>query len=152
MSEASKYETDFYGWASEQAHLVRTRQLNQADLDNIAEEIESMGRSEKRELANRFAVLLAHLLKWQFQPALRSTSRGLTVVEQRKRLARHLRDNPSLKPMLPEALETAYDYARLTAQRETGLAESTFPAACPYSFEQVEYSFEQVESEQFWPG
>ena len=145
MEESSKYETDFYGWAIEQAALLRTRRLNEADLDNVAEEIESMGRSEKRELVNRLAVLLAHLLKWQAQPGLRSTSWRLTVVEQRKRLARHMQGNLSLKPMLPDALDEAYGYARLTAQRETGLADSVFPATCPYSFD-------QVSDEQFWPS
>ena len=145
MDESSKYETDFYGWAIEQAALLRTRRLNEADLDNIAEEIESMGRSEKRELVNRLAVLLAHLLKWQFQPGLHSTSWRLTLVEQRDRLAEHLRDNPSLKPMVPDIVRTAYRYARLAAQRETGLADSVFPATCPYSFD-------QVTDEQFWPS
>jgi hypothetical protein len=145
MGGASKYETDFYGWAVEQADLLRTRRLKEADLDNIAEEIESMGRSEKRELVNCLAVLLAHLLKWQFQPGLRSTSWRLTIIEQRKHLAHHVQDNPSLNPMLPEAIETAYDYARLAAQRETGLPASVFPAVCPYSFE-------QVSDEQVWPG
>lgn len=145
MGSPSTYETDFYGWAMEQADLLRTRRLNEADLDNIAEEIESMGRSEKRELVNRLAVLLTHLLKWQFQPGLRSTSWRLTVIEQRKRLDRHLKDNPSLKPALSEALDDAYALARLMAQRETGLADTTFPPTCPYSFE-------QTADEQFWPG
>lgn len=143
MGGTGKYETDFYGWATEQADLLRTGRLSEVDLDNIAGEIESMGRGEKRELINRLAVLLAHLLKWQFQPGLRSTSWRLTVVEQRARLAEHLKDNPSLKPTLPDALRTAYRYARLTAQRKTGLPESVFPATCPYSFE-------QVEDERFW--
>ncbi len=75
---------------------------------------------------------------------LRSTSWRLTVVKQRERLAGHMQDNPSLEPMLPEALERAYNYARLTAQRETGLAESVFPPTCPCSFE-------QAGDEQFWP-
>ena len=145
MDEPGKYETDFYGWAIEQADLLRKRRLNEADLDNIAEEIESMGRGEKRELVNRLAVLLAHLLKWQFQPGLRSTSWRLTVVEQRDRLAEHLKDNSSLKPMLPDTIKTAYRYARLAAQRETGLPSNVFPAACPYSFD-------QVSDEQFWPN
>src|ERR1700691_5139612 len=63
----SNYETDFYGWANEQAALLRAGQLSAADIENIAEEIESMGRGEKRELVNRLSVLLAHLLKWRFQ-------------------------------------------------------------------------------------
>lgn len=145
MGGTSKYETDFYGWATDQAELLRAGRLAEADLNNIAEEIESMGRSEKRELVNRLAVLVTHLLKWQFQPGLRGTSWRLTVIEQRDRLDEHLKDSPSLRAMLPDALRTAYRYARLTAQRETGLPEDVFPATCPYSFG-------QVEDEGFWPG
>ena len=97
------YESDFYAWAMEQAALLRARRLDAADIDNIAEEIESMGRGEKRELVNRLAVLLLHLLKWQFQPGFRSPSWSATVREQRIRLRNHLKDNPSLKGKLDES-------------------------------------------------
>ncbi len=141
----SKYATDFFGWATEQAELLRAGRLAEADIGNIAEEIESMGRGEKRELVNRLAVLLAHLLKWQFQPGLRGNSWRLTIIEQRERLFEHLKENPSLKPTLLEAFGTAYRYALLAAQRESGLPESTFPGVCPYSIE-------QTMDEAFWPG
>ena len=89
---------DFYAWTQQQAtELLRTRKLDCADLDNIAEEIESMGRSEKRELTSRLAVLLLHLLKWQHQPAFRGNSWRLTIKTQRNAVIRHLRDNPSLE-------------------------------------------------------
>lgn len=96
-----------------------------------------MGRVEKRELVNRLAVLLTHLLKWQFQPALRGNSWRLTVREQRRKLTRHLRDNPSLRAQLDAALADAYGDALLDVQRETGLAESAFPPVSPWSDEQV---------------
>ena len=70
----SLYDRDFYAWANEQAALLRAGRLTEADIENIAEEIESMGRSEKRELVGRLAILLQHLLKWQFQPGRRSAS------------------------------------------------------------------------------
>ena len=138
------YEQDFFAWANQQAALLRAGKLTEADIGNIAEEIESMGRSEKRELVNRLAVLLLHLLKWQFQPGLRSNGWRLSIEEQRYRLEDHLNDNPSLKAMLDAAMRNAYRLALVEAERETGLARGTFPAACPYGFDQATRS-------DFWP-
>jgi len=137
VSDASRHDTDFYAWTREQADLLRTGRLAEADIANIAEEIESMGRSEKRELVNRLAALLAYLLKWQVQPALRGNSWRLTIREQRAQLSELLKDNPSLAPLLPEALATAYRFALLTAQRETGLSETAFPAASLWTIEEA---------------
>jgi hypothetical protein len=139
------YEQDFHAWTLQQAELLRRRQLDCADLDNIAEEIESMGRSLKRELISRLAVLLLHLLKWQHQPAFRSRSWQLTIKGQRRSLVRHLRDNPSLKSQLDQAMLDAYGDATIEAERETGLAAETFPKICPFSFD-------QASSDEFWPG
>jgi hypothetical protein len=133
----SLYERDFYAWANEQAALLRAGKLDSADIENIAEEIESMGRSEKRELINRLAVLLLHLLKWRYQPSLRGNSWRLTIKEQRYRLRRHMSDNPSLKSHLDEALLDAYGLALIRAERETGFTVETFPEACPFTFEQA---------------
>ena len=138
------YDHDFYAWANEQAALLRAGKLAAADIEHIAEEIESMGRSEKRELVNRLVVLLLHLLKWQFQPALRGNSWRLSVEEQRYRLADHLDDNPSLKTRLDQAIHDAYRLTLIQAEKETGLSRQSFPAACPYSFE-------QIMDENFWP-
>ncbi|MEI8393733.1 MAG: DUF29 domain-containing protein [Rhodospirillaceae bacterium] len=142
---SSLYEQDFYAWANQQAALLRAGQLSLADIDHIAEEIESMGKTEKRELVNRLAVLLMHMLKWSFQPEGRCTSWRLTIKEQRRELIDHLSDNPSLKARLPEAIESGYARAQLSAARETSLPEATFPPACPWSFE-------QLMDENFWPG
>lgn len=139
------YEEDFFGWANRQAGLLRAGDLAAADIEHIAEEIEAMGRSEKRELLSRLALLLMHLLKWQFQPALRGNSWRATIKVQRRALDRHLADNPSLKAQLPELLVTAYEDAVLLASRETGLAESGFPAALPWSSA-------QIMDPAFWPG
>ena len=141
---SNTYESDFYAWAMEQAALLRARRFDAADVDNIAEEIESMGRSEKRELVNRLAVLLLHLLKWRFQPGFRSPSWQSTIREQRIRLRDHLDDNPSLKAHLDEALARAYRLAVIRAARETGLQETTFPEAAPDGFE-------QAVDDAFWP-
>jgi hypothetical protein len=137
MQTDMNYEKDFYKWAISQAELLRSGKLVAADIENIAEEIESMGRSEKRELISRLEVLLMHLLKWKFQPSLQSKSRLFTIKEQRIRIINHLEDNPSLKGKLTEIMPKAYKLARIAAMRETGLEESIFPEMCPYSFEQA---------------
>lgn len=139
------YDLDFYAWANEQARLLRAGRLSEADVEHIAEEIESMGRSEKRELVSRLTVLLLHLLKWQYQPDMRSVSWRNSIKVQRVRLDSHLRDNPSLKSVLPAAIDEAFRVARLEAETETGLAETAFPTPCPWPFE-------QMMDEEYWPG
>ncbi len=138
------YETDFYGWANEQSALLREGRLAEADIANIAEEIESMGRCEKRELVSRLAVLLTHLLKWRYQPAGRGSSWNASIRVQRKRLTDHLADNPSLKSKIPEAVSRAYEEAVVIAADETKLGEAALPADCPWSFD-------EIMSGNFWP-
>jgi hypothetical protein len=144
MPTNALYDKDFYAWANEQVALLRSGDIAAADIEHLAEEIESMGRTEKRELVNRLAVLFLHLLKWQFQPALRGNSWRLSVEEQRYRLAAHLDDNPSLKSKLDQAIHDAYRLALIEAEKETGLARAVFPATC-------QWSFGQVMDEDFWP-
>ena len=139
------YDRDFYAWSNQQAELLRAGQLRQADIEHIAEEIESMGRTEKRELISRLTVLLLHLLKWRFQPGKRVAGWEASIRVQRNRLADHLDDNPSLKPLVPSSLSAAYRDAVLEAIAETGLPASTFPDACPWSIE-------QTLDAGFWPG
>lgn len=131
----AQYETDFYAWSQYQAKLLRTQKFEQLDWNHLAEEIEDMGRSEKRQLESRLEVLIMQLLKWQFQPNLRSRSWQLTLKEQRLRLEKLLQDNPSLKSSLEEVMEKIYPLAVVSAERETGL--SSFPETCPYSLTQL---------------
>ncbi|RBP17326.1 uncharacterized protein DUF29 [Roseiarcus fermentans] len=131
------YDSDFYAWAHEQAALLRSGRLAEADVEHIAEEIESLGRAEKRELVSRLTILLLHLLKWRFQPNLRGRSSSLTIKEQRKEVLNHLADNPSLRAKTGEAMAAAYDVAILKAARETAMDEEEFPAACPWTFEEA---------------
>jgi len=138
------YEGDFYAWSRQQAELLRAGRLGEADIDRIAEEIDSMGRTEKRELVSRLAVLLLHLLKWRYQPEKRGASWEASVRVQRNRLVDHLDDNPSLKPLLPVALANAYRDARLEATAETAKPLSKFPENCPWSADDVLDS-------GFWP-
>lgn len=144
MSNHLLHDQDFYAWTNEQARLLREGRLAEADIAQIAEEIESLGKSEKRELISRLKVLLLHLLKWQFQPSHRSTSWQLTIMEQRRSVLDHLADNPSLQAQISLATEQAHGSAILAAARETGLALRHFPETCPWSFE-------QMMDPDFWP-
>jgi hypothetical protein len=135
--KASNYETDFYTWTQQQAELLRTGRLSEIDIENLIEEIETMGRSEKREYESRLSVLLLHLLKWQYQPVRRGRSWLLTIKEQRIQFVEVMDENPGLKPYQPAILKAAYRLARVRASRETGLDESAFPPACPWSMEQI---------------
>jgi len=145
MSNSSLYERDFYAWANEQAALLRANRLGQADIEHIAEEIESMGRSEKRELVSRLTILLLHLLKWQYQPALRGASWRSSIRVQRISIDSHMQDNPSLKAVLPTAIAEAYRVAKIEAEDQTSLPEDTFPTACPWAFG-------EMTDDNFWPG
>lgn len=129
------YDSDYYAWTQAQAKLLREGKLAELDLTHLAEEIEDMGKSEKRALESRLEILLIHLLKWQFQAVFRGTSWELTIKEQRKRLARHLKENPSLKAILPQTIDDSYELAVLRAAKETGLKD--FPEKCPYMLEQI---------------
>ena len=131
------YEDDFYAWTVEQARLLRSGDFSAIDAANVAEEIECMGRSDRRTIESRLTVLLMHLLKWQLQPALRSPSWSRTIREQRRRIEKLLRESPSLRPFVSEALAEAYSDAREDAADETGLADTEFSAECPFTVEEV---------------
>jgi hypothetical protein len=131
------YDDDFFAWTQEQARLLRGGDLADIDAGNLAEEIESMGRSDRREIRSRLVVLLAHLLKWQFQPGGRTTSWSGTIVEQRHQIDLVIADSPSLRLAVAEALDDAFRRARSLAAAETDLAETIFPTACSYTPDQI---------------
>ena len=133
----AEYERDFYSWLMEQARHIRDGRFDALDRDNLAEEIESLGREQFNKLVSALRVAMMHMLKWDHQPAARSRSWGLSIQEQRLEIADVLADNPGLKPRLGEAMARAYRRARLEAARETGLDEAEFPSTCPYSFDDI---------------
>lgn len=137
MTAKELYDRDFFRWTRLNADLLRSGRFTEADIDHIAEEIEDMGKSQRRALESRLEVLLAHLLKWQFQPGGRGSSWESTIRIQREKIAKLLRDMPSLRSALGEELPDAYRTAVLAAVGETGLPRNTFPAACPFSLQQV---------------
>lgn len=128
-----KYNEDFYAWVTHNTKLMREGRIAEIDVEHIAEELESMGKSEKRELVNRLAILLSHLLKWEIQPGLRGNSWKYTVKEQRIKISDLLEESPSLNHELEEKIEHVYEQAVIRAVRETGLEEDKFPKKCPFS-------------------
>ncbi len=134
---AIAYDDDFFAWAKEQADLLRAGEFAQLDIENLAEEVESMGRSARGELRNRLAVLVMHLLKWQYQPAFRSRSWSGTIREQRRQVRHLLEESPSLRPSVLQDSAYVYSLACPKAVAETGLAETTFPAECPFTPDQI---------------
>lgn len=132
------YERDFYQWAIDSAGALRQKRFDELDIEHIAEELESMGASERRELLNRLDVLLMHLLKWQYQPERRGKSWRLTIIHQRTAIGRLLEQSPSLRRSLDnEAVQSVYRKAVQAAVIETDLERHLFPLDCPYGLEQI---------------
>jgi hypothetical protein len=135
--QLTSYDEDYAAWCAEQGALLREGRLADLDRQNLAEEIESLGRSDRREIESRLKKLLSHLLKYKYQSEERSNSWRATIHEQRTRIARIIRESPSLSRYPAEALLSEYEFARWSAIQEAGLPEATFPVECPFSIEQI---------------
>lgn len=133
----SNYEKDFHVWAFNQAENLKKGNWEELDIDNLVEEIETLGRSTKNALESYFVVLLIHLLKKEFQPSRRSKSWEYSIKFSRINIEIILRTNPSLKRNIPEIIREAYDYARKRAALETNLDKSIFPEECPWDLEEI---------------
>ncbi|HYS48344.1 MAG TPA: DUF29 domain-containing protein [Xanthobacteraceae bacterium] len=131
------YDTDFYSWSLEQARLLRESRWAQVDRENVAEEIESLGREQFNKLESALRVLLIHLLKWDHQSERRSRSWVLSVEAQRDEIENILADNPGLAPRVAEAIARAYRRARIEAAKETGLEKTAFPEVCAYGLDEM---------------
>lgn len=134
----SLYETDFYTWTARQAEALRAGAFEQADVANIIEEIETLGRSEESALESHYDVLCTHLLKAIYQTEKTSFSWKQSVVESRIQIAKVLRRNPGLKSKRDSLFSEAYQDARKHAELETGLPVSRFPEIPPFDREKAE--------------
>lgn len=143
-SISAQYEADFSAWSAEQARRLRALKPAGLDWDNLAEEVESLGRSDKRAIGSALKVVLEHLLKWQFQPDKRSPSWSDSIEEHRDRIARILDDSLSLATLPREILRREYQRARRKALRDTRLAPRSIPTTCPFTIE-------QILDIEFWP-
>jgi predicted nucleic acid-binding Zn-ribbon protein len=133
MQTATLYDQDFYAWTQQQVELLKAGQWEQVDIENLIEEIESLGKQQRQELRNRLGGLLGHLLKWRYQSEGRSKSWFYTIREQRREIQRHLKENPSLKPYLPEAIAIGYEQGLDLLGKETPLDPDQLPQVCPFS-------------------
>lgn len=131
------YETDYLKWIEATIEKLQCGDYSNIDWENLIEEIEDMGRSERRSFKSNLIIILIHLLKWQYQPELRGGSWKSSIVEHRRRIREALKDSPSLKPFLEEVLAECYSDAIEQASAETGLPVDTFPQLCPYTSEEV---------------
>ncbi|MFZ1640167.1 MAG: DUF29 domain-containing protein [Candidatus Contendobacter sp.] len=145
MTAKIDYETDFYQWTQQQAALLRQGEFNRVDLDfeNIAEEIESMGRREKHSIRSYLFNVIMHLLKWRHQPERRGTSWKISIRNGRHQIISLLEESPSLKPQLETLVAKEYPLARENAADETGLPLTAFPEQCPFTVDQI--------TGDFWP-
>jgi Domain of unknown function DUF29 len=145
-TKAERYDQDFYAWTQEQAALLREGAVQELDLTNLAEEIESVGKSDRRALGSHLRTLVMHLLKWQYQPGghLTGHSWESSIRNARDDIAMLLEDSHSLVATVPALLARRYPLARQTAADETRLPLATFPPICPWSPE-------QVLDADFWP-
>jgi len=131
------YEKDCVLWTEQTARLLRAGAFDDLDIENLAEEIEDMGKNRRRELRSRLRVLVSHLLKWQFQAPKRSTSWASTIIDQREEIADVLEESPSLRRTMSSSLSNVYAGASKIAAVETGIPVQDLPPTCPYSLEQI---------------
>jgi len=134
---AGLYEQDFFAWVGEQVGALRSGQTHRLDIENLAEEIEDMGRSQRRAVKSALIIILSHLLKYRYRPDRRTNSWRATIREHRRCVRDELADSPSLRPYIERILDDYYQDAREAAADESGLPIVTFPAACPFALEQV---------------
>jgi Domain of unknown function DUF29 len=135
--EELEYENDFAKWANTQAMHLKKQEFSKLDIENIIEEIESLGRSERRTLESYLEILLMHMLKIKYQPAKHSRSWDLSIKNSRQKFKKVLNKNPSLKPKLEEILKDSYESAILDAALETMLDENVFPVNCPWTMAEI---------------
>lgn len=139
------YEKDFYAWIYHNIDLVRSKKWDEIDTELLIEELESMAKRDRHELVNHLVILIAHLLKWQFQfkqlsemwDTFDGKSWQRSIAEQRDQIEGQLKMSPSLKPYFDDAIQEAYPRAVKLAAKETKLPTKTFPTTCPYSIEQL---------------
>ena len=133
----SLYESDFVKWSDTMAALMRDRHFDQVDWENVIEEIESLGRNDKRALKSQMVRVMMHMLKWDYQQELRSRSWILSIVQGQGEISDLIRDSPSLASYLESSLVLCYRQAVKEASAETGLTPKTFPEDCPYTLVEI---------------
>jgi len=137
--QKSSYDFDLYQWSMDQAFLLRNRKLSEIDFENIAEEIESLGRKDKRTLRSQLERLIQHLLKEKYTPERKGNSKSwdASIRDSRKDIDMTIKDSPSLKNELKNIFEESFIYGRELAIRDTEYSEHLFPKKCPWTIEEI---------------
>jgi hypothetical protein len=147
-ASSGNIDSDYYDWIHRQARALREHRPRFLDWENLAEELDAMGRSEESALESQLERVLAHLLKWSYQPTRRSGSWEASIENGRDLIERQLKKSPSLKHKLSEMFEAAYPLARRNAGADMGLDkrqwEERFPDRCPWGVD-------EVMDHSFWP-
>lgn len=131
------YERDYYLWLSHTAQLIKEGKFSEVDVVNLVEEIEDMGRSEKRAVKSNLIIVLLHLLKYKHQPEKKTNSWKSSIREHRRRLRDDFKTSPSLKRFFEEVFSQCYQDAREQAADETGLPLNTFPTESPFTIDET---------------
>lgn len=132
------YDQDFHQWIETTVDYLKQQKFDLVDWDNLIEELEGLGRSEKRAVRSHLVILLQHLLKWQYQPEYQCRSWQSSINNAKRQLLRLLKDNPSLAgDFLVESIPDAYEEAREKAAEETTIFLQKFPEECPYLVHQL---------------
>ena len=137
MNSATKtlYDTDFAEWSDRTAELLRAGRLDEVDIENVAEEIASLGRAERKGVRSQLQRLIMHKIKQQLQPERDSTSWQTSITEARQALLDDIDDSPSLRLHLEENLQKLYRRAIEAALVETRLDYDPLPNACPWDLD-----------------
>ena len=135
--ERARYGDDLYGWVQDQVKLLQANETGSIDAFHLTQELTDLGRSEFDKLVSAIRVVIHHLLKWDYQPERRSRSWVITIREHRRRIVYEIKDSPSLKPRIEEAIVRAYLGAVDDANREAGLPTVVLPETCPYNWEAI---------------
>lgn len=146
------YDEDFAAWLQAQADLLREHRFNELDIPNLAEEVESVGRSEFRAFTSAIELVLFHMMKWDYQPERQGRSWRTTINTQRKVVLALLEDNPSFKSRISEAIERAYDSVPDMVEAKTTIPAERLPQICPYSWDEIMTRPHDLEPDRRWPN
>jgi Domain of unknown function DUF29 len=141
LPPADLYERDYYTWTQEQARALREHRIEELDWANVAEEIEDLGKREKRALRSQLIRLLGHLIKFAYAREVMwvNNNRGweLSIRGARREALMYLDENPGLRPHVPQIFQSAYGSARLEVMKTLHLSDSAIPEAPPWTLEEI---------------
>lgn len=146
------YDEDFAAWLQAQATLLREGRFGELDVEHLAEEVEGVGKSEFRSLTSALELVIFHMMKWDYQPDIRSRSWRTTIHGQRRVVAKLLKENPSFKARLDEAVSDAFSGVPAEIERETTIPIERLPQNCPYSWDEIMTRLHDFDPDRRWPN